>query len=322
MLAFYCDQFVLPLPPGHRFPMRKYEMLRDRVAERFSDIILRQPEAATEGELALVHSPDYIARVREGTLSATQQRAIGFPWSAAMAQRARRSVGATIQACRAALESGAAVNLAGGTHHARQAGGEGFCVFNDVVVAASVMQVEQMRLGRRLQVLVIDLDVHQGDGTAALVRNDPSIFSFSMHGRNNYPFEKQVSDLDVELDDLTTDEKYMVKLEEALREIDQRFEANLIIYLAGLDAHEGDRLGKLSLSAAGLQQRDEKVFSWAQARRIPVAMCMAGGYGTDLTAMVELQADSIGRLLQFQQNYDSSGSVLREVVSNIGDMGV
>jgi acetoin utilization deacetylase AcuC-like enzyme len=205
--AFYTDQFVLPLPEGHRFPMAKYSLLRRRVAE--SGLIapddLRVPHAATDEEILRAHSADYLRRVVEGRLTAAEVRRIGFPWSPAMAERSRRSNGATIEACRAALAEGAAVNLAGGTHHAFRDCGEGYCVFNDSAVAARAMQAE----GRACRVVVLDCDVHQGNGTAAIFRDDPTVFTFSIHGAKNFPLRKEVSDLDVGLPDGCGDAEYL-----------------------------------------------------------------------------------------------------------------
>ena len=211
MLIYATDHFVLPLPPGHRFPMAKYARLRERVAAIAPDR-MREPPAATDEELARAHDPAYIEAVTTGTLDERAMRRIGFPWSPAMVERSRRSAGATIAACRSALAHGFGVNLAGGTHHAHRDFGEGFCVFNDAVVAARAMQAE--RLAAR--VLIVDLDVHQGDGTAAIVGDDPSIHTLSIHGRNNFPFRKQSSRQDVELDDGTGDEAYLATLRAAL----------------------------------------------------------------------------------------------------------
>ena len=300
MLAFYADQFVLPLPQGHRFPMKKYEMLRHLLHERIKGVRFCVPEPATDGQLALAHHPDYIERVTNGTLSDQDMRQIGFPWSLAMVERSRRSTGATISACRAALQEGASVNLAGGTHHAFHDRGEGFCVFNDTVVAARMLQAENIQ-HRQLSVLVIDLDVHQGNGTASITQNDSSIFTFSMHGKNNFPFTKESSDLDIELNDGTSDIEYLQCLEQALDRISTRFKPNLVIYLAGIDAHMGDRLGKLKLTDEGIAQRDQMVFDWCEKLRLPVAMTMAGGYSLNLEHMVHLQFDTVQRLFNYWQ---------------------
>lgn len=289
--AFYSDRFVLPLPDGHRFPMQKYRMLRDAVAGVLPSVSLEEAPHTTDGVLALAHHPHYIHRVSSGAISESEQKAIGFPWSPEMVERSRRSAGATIAACRAAIMEGAAVNLAGGTHHAHSDRGEGFCVFNDAAIAARLMQAER----RVSRVAVVDLDVHQGNGTASILATDDSIFTLSLHGENNYPFEKAVSDLDVALPDGTDDASYLAQLAAALSQMFERFSPQLIIYLAGADPHEGDRLGRLNLSMAGLAARDRLVFDAAQERGLPVAVAMAGGYGRviDDTVAVHLQTVTI-----------------------------
>ena len=293
--AFYADHFVLPLPDGHRFPMRKYEMLRDEITQHLPEVRLQQAEPADDAALALVHDPTYIDAVRNGTLSPAAQREIGFPWSPGMNERARRSVGATVQACRVALSGdGVAANLAGGTHHAYADKGSGFCVFNDAAVAARLMQVERLRTGidppsQPLQVAIIDLDVHQGNGSAKIFHGDPSVFTLSLHGAKNFPFRKEPSDCDIDLPDGCTDEPYLAALEQGLAEVTRRCEPGLVIYLAGADPHEGDRLGRLRLSDAGLAARDQRVFDWAWQHHLPVAMAMAGGYGHDIQTTVQVQ---------------------------------
>lgn len=289
--AFYSDHFVLPLPPGHRFPMEKYRLLRQGLAAAHSSIEFLEAPAATDGVLALAHHPAYIRAVSSGELTSLQQRQIGFPWSEKMVERSRRSTGATIAACRAALEEGVAVNLAGGTHHAYAEHGEGFCIFNDAAVAARLMQAE-----RRVQrVAVVDLDVHQGNGTAAILIRDDSVFTLSLHGAQNYPFIKEQSDLDVALPDGAGDAIYLPALEQALEQMFRRFQPQLIIYLAGADPHEGDRLGRLKLSLTGLAARDHMVLGEAARRGLPVAVAMAGGYGRNIddTVAVHLQTVSI-----------------------------
>jgi acetoin utilization deacetylase AcuC-like enzyme len=298
MQAFYADHFVLPLPDGHRFPMAKYEMLRDQITAHLPSVRLQQAEPADDAALALVHDPAYIDAVRHGTLSAAQQREIGFPWSPGMNERARRSVGATVQACRVALSGeGVAANLAGGTHHAYADKGSGFCVFNDAAVAARLMQIERLRAGidppsRPLQVAIIDLDVHQGNGSARIFQNDPSVFTLSLHGARNFPFRKEPSDCDIDLPDGCTDAPYLAALEQGLTEVERRCEPGLVIYLAGADPHEGDRLGRLRLSDAGMAARDQRVFDWAWQRQLPVAMAMAGGYGHDIQTTVRVQLNT------------------------------
>lgn len=307
MRAYFSDHFVLPLPEGHRFPMRKYRLLRDAVANALPEVRLSEAPPASDGELALAHSPGYIEAVTCGTLEAILQREIGFPWSPAMAERARRSVGATIAASRAALAGdGVAANLAGGTHHAYANKGGGFCVFNDVAVAARLMQAEAARQrvpGRPLQVAIIDLDVHQGNGTAHILQRDPSVFTLSMHGEKNFPFRKESSDLDVDLPDGCGDDAYLEALTVALDAVDQRFEPGFVIYLAGADVHEGDRLGRLKLTADGMEARDRQVFAWAHARRAPVAMVMGGGYGHRIEDTVAVQLNSYRVALAFAQRW-------------------
>jgi acetoin utilization deacetylase AcuC-like enzyme len=295
MRAYYADHFVLPLPSGHRFPMHKYRLLRDAIVAELSEVRLSQALPATEGELALAHTPGYVDAVLHGTLSAAQQREIGFPWSPAMAERARRSVGATISASRDALREGIAANLAGGTHHASADTGSGYCVFNDLAVAARLMQAEWHRLQRRLlRVAVIDLDVHQGNGTAAIFRDDPTVYTLSVHGARNFPFRKVASDLDVDLPDGCTDAPYLAAVDAALDTLwrDHRDQLpGLVFYQAGADPHEGDRLGRLKVTAAGLAERDRRVFTACRSRGIPVVLTMGGGYGRVIedTVAVQLQ---------------------------------
>jgi acetoin utilization deacetylase AcuC-like enzyme len=297
MRAYTSDSFVLPLPEGHRFPMPKYRLLRERVAGELPGIRLEEAPAASDGELALVHGPLYVNAVAEGLLTPAAQREIGFPWSPRMAERARRSVGATIAAARTALADGVSANLAGGTHHASADKGSGYCVFNDVAVAARLMQAEWHRLHRRLlRVLVIDLDVHQGNGTAEIFADDPTVFTCSMHGERNFPFRKAASDLDVELPDGCADMAYLAALDQTLDEIWRHHrgaEPGLAFYLAGADPHENDRLGRLKLSASGLAERDRRVFAALRERRLPVAVAMAGGYGRDIHETVGLQVRTL-----------------------------
>jgi acetoin utilization deacetylase AcuC-like enzyme len=294
--AFYSDHFVLPLPDGHRFPMAKYARLRERVvAEGIVEAgeLSEAPAAAWEA-LTLVHTPGYVAAVAAGTLPPEMIRRIGFPWSPAMVERSRRSAGATIAAARAALDDGAAVNLAGGTHHAFADRGEGYCVFNDVAVAARVVQQE----GRCTRIAVVDCDVHQGNGTAAIFRDDPTVFTFSLHGARNYPFRKETSDLDVELDDGTGDAEYLEKLDTHLPAA-LAHRPELVFYLAGADPYEGDRLGRLKLTKDGLAARDRLVFAACRAARVPVAVVMSGGYAPDVDDIVAIHAATVGAAAAF-----------------------
>jgi len=308
--AFYADHFVLPLPEGHRFPMAKYARLRERLARELPQVELREAEPASDGELALVHTPTYIDAVRTGTLAPVAQREIGFPWSPAMAERARRSVGATVQACRRALGgAGLAANLAGGTHHSYADKGSGFCVFNDAAVAARLMQAEHARAHRArgmLRVAIVDLDVHQGNGTAKIFAQDDSVFTLSLHGAKNFPFRKEPSDLDVELPDGCGDAEYLEALERALEELERRFDPGLVIYLAGADPHEGDRLGRLKLTFDGMEARDRRVMDWAWTRRLPLAFVMAGGYGTDMEATVQVQMNTYRTAVEYQARWHTA----------------
>ncbi len=271
--------------------MAKYGALREALAREMPNVRFQQAPAATDEELVRVHTPAYVDAVSFGTLSPAAQREIGFPWSEAMAERARRSVGATVAAARVALAGeGVAGNLAGGTHHAYADKGSGFCVFNDVAVAARQMQVEWAAAGRgHLRVAIVDLDVHQGNGTARIFRDDPTVFTLSLHGEKNFPFRKEAGDLDVALPDGCDDDTYLQALDHALDELDHRFEPGLVFYLAGADPHEGDRLGRMALSYDGLEARDRRVFDWAWRRRLPLAMSMAGGYGRVMETTLEVQ---------------------------------
>jgi acetoin utilization deacetylase AcuC-like enzyme len=287
--AFYSDHFVLPLPDGHRFPMQKYRLLRQGVSHAVPDIEFHEAPYTTDGVLALAHHPRYIQRVSSGLLSPAEQKVIGFPWTPQMVERSRHSAGATIAACRAAITQRAAVNLAGGTHHAHADHGEGFCVFNDAAIAARLMQAER----HVKKVAIVDLDVHQGNGTASILANDDSVFTLSLHGEHNYPFTKETSDLDVALPDGTDDDAYLTALQNALAELFTRFSPQLIIYLAGADPHEGDRLGRLKLTMQGLAARDRMVLEAARQREIPVAITMAGGYGKNIQDTVAVHVQTI-----------------------------
>jgi acetoin utilization deacetylase AcuC-like enzyme len=289
--VFYSDHFVLPLPEGHRFPMAKYSMLRERVAR---DGIcgpgeLRTPRAITDTEILRAHAPDYLERVVSGVLTDKEVRRIGFPWSERMVERSRRASGGTLGACLAALEEGFAANLAGGTHHALSGRGEGYCVFNDSAIAARAVQAA----GLADRVVVIDTDVHQGNGTAEILRGDPSVFTFSIHGAKNFPFHKEESDLDAPLPDGADDTEFLTTLERSLERALE--DADLALYLAGADPFEGDRLGRLSVTKRGLAERDRMVLETCRNRGIPVAVTMAGGYARDVEDTVDVHFQSIKR---------------------------
>ncbi|MDB4898949.1 MAG: Histone deacetylase domain protein [Gemmatimonadetes bacterium] len=271
------SKYTFPLPEGHRFPVAKYAMLRERVvaeeivpAERVLD-----PLGADDATLSLVHTAEYVEQFVSGALSAADIRRLGFPWSPALVERSRRAVGGTIAAARHALGHGVAMNLAGGTHHAFADHGEGFCVFNDVAVAIRLLQRE--RLIRRA--VVIDLDVHQGNGTHAIFAGDASVFTFSMHGGRNYPFHKVAGTLDVELADGARDDEYLDTLMTALPRVLAESAPDLALYIAGADPHEGDRLGRLKLTFDGLARRDAYVLERCREVGIPVAVTIGGGYG-------------------------------------------
>lgn len=306
MKLFYAATSLQTLPAGHRFPMGKYEILRQRLAAELPQLELQLADPASDGELALVHTPAYVQAVVKGELSASAQREIGFPWSEGMVERARRSVGATVSAARLAMQQGIAANLAGGTHHAYADKGSGFCVFNDVAVAARLLQTEAARTGKQaLQVAVIDLDVHQGNGTARIFRQDPSVFTLSMHGAKNFPFRKEESDLDIDLPDGCSDGLYVSQLQDALAQLEARCSPDVVFYLAGADPHEGDRLGRLKLSFEGLMERDRMVFEWAWRRRVPLAMAMAGGYGREIADTVQVQINTFSQALSAWERWQN-----------------
>jgi acetoin utilization deacetylase AcuC-like enzyme len=298
MQAFYSDTFVLPLPDGHRFPMTKYRRLRERLIDEavLAAEDLAVPEPAEWDDISLVHSSEYVQQVADGTLSADAQRRIGFPWSPGMVERSRRSVGATVAAARAITgphraqgSHAVAANLAGGTHHAFRDHGSGYCVFNDVGVAASAL----LRDGLAARVTIVDCDVHQGDGTASIFENEPRVYTMSLHGATNFPFRKQVSDLDITFEDETGDEEYLSALRMHLPRVLDRTMPELVCYLAGADPYEGDRLGKLALSVDGLRCRDRFVFDQCRARGLPVVVTMAGGYAPDVEAIVDIHVNTI-----------------------------
>jgi acetoin utilization deacetylase AcuC-like enzyme len=288
---FFSDTFPIPLPPDHRFPGDKYRLLRESIAEDglVTEPELLIPDPASDGDILLVHHQDYLERVITGSLSEKEVRRIGFPWSPQLVERSRRSVGGTIAACRAALEEGIGVNLAGGTHHAHPGFGSGYCLLNDCAIAARVVQKE----GLAERVLILDCDVHQGDGTAVMFSRDPNVFTFSIHGARNFPFHKQASDLDLELKDGTTDQAYLQALEKGLEETFSRFEPDLAIYLAGADVYQDDRLGRLALTKEGIAARDEIVFQNSQRLGLPTAVVMAGGYAREITDSVDIHLNTV-----------------------------
>ncbi|RLS82548.1 MAG: histone deacetylase [Planctomycetota bacterium] len=289
MRLFPSDRYPLPLPEGHRFPASKYSLLRRRLeapAAAGAALEFVEPHAATDEELLRVHDRGYVGRVFSGTLTRDEQRRIGFPWSEQLVERSLRSTGAAIDAAAAAVEDGIAASLAGGTHHAGTSWGEGFCVFNDTAVAAREMQAR----GAARQVLILDCDVHQGNGTAEIFAADPTVFTMSIHGARNFPLRKHPSSLDVPLDDGTDDDAYLAALAPAVAESFDRGRPDLVFYIAGADPYEHDRLGRLRLTKQGLFDRDRMVLDAARAAGVPLAIVLGGGYSADLDAIVDIHA--------------------------------
>jgi acetoin utilization deacetylase AcuC-like enzyme len=287
MRLFPSDRYPLPLPEGHRFPAAKYGLLRRRLeahAAAGAALEFVEPHAATDEELLRVHDRGYVGRVFSGTLTRDEQRRIGFPWSAALVERSLRSTGAAVDAAAAAVEDGVAASLAGGTHHAGTSWGEGFCVFNDTAVATREMQAR----GAARRVLILDCDVHQGNGTAEIFAADPTVFTMSIHGARNFPLRKHPSSLDVPLDDGTDDEAYLAALVPAVVESFGRGRPDLVFYIAGADPYEHDRLGRLRLTKQGLVDRDRLVLDAARAAGVPLAIVLGGGYSADLDAIVDI----------------------------------
>jgi acetoin utilization deacetylase AcuC-like enzyme len=297
MRVHFHDDYVVDLPAGHAFPMRKFVHLRDILLReglvRAQDVVA--PPEATWELLRLAHSEDYLSKLRDGTLDAAEVRRLGLPWSPALVRRSRRATMGTLMAARAALADGIAANLAGGTHHACHDHGEGYCVINDVVVAVRALATE----GAAHRALVVDLDVHHGNGNAELLARDPGAFTFSMHGERNYPLRKPPSDLDVGLPDGTGDDAYLQALETHLPMAFERSRPELVFYLAGVDVVAGDRFGRLSLTRAGLARRDRFVLEQVRAHGVPVVLVLAGGYAptpeatADLHAMVHREAAAL-----------------------------
>jgi acetoin utilization deacetylase AcuC-like enzyme len=278
-------RYTFPLPEGHRFPIEKYERLRARVVSEGIAAVeqVREPARASRDALLRVHTARYVDALTNGTLDSAELRRLGFPWSTHLVERSYRAVGGTVEAARFALREGLAMNLAGGTHHAFSDHGEGFCVFNDVAVAIRELQAE----GMIERAAIVDLDVHQGNGTNAIFAGDSSVFTFSMHGRRNYPFTKVNGSMDIELEDGCGDDEYLDLLTASLPRVIAEARPDLIIYLAGADAHEGDRLGRLRLSSAALARRDYLLLQAAREVGIPVAVTIAGGYGHDIDVTVD-----------------------------------
>ncbi len=283
---YYCDHHALPLPPGHKFPAAKYALLRAALAAEGRFEFMAAP-AADPATIELAHDPAYVRAFLEGTLDARQMRRIGFPWSQALVRRTLGSVGGTLAAAADAVATGFGGNLAGGTHHAFRAEGSGFCVFNDVAVAILALRRDR----RAERAAVLDLDVHQGDGTAALFESDPAVLTVSLHGENNFPFRKRQSRIDIGLPDGTGDETYAARLRQVLPAI-RDFRPDVIFFQAGVDGLAGDRLGRLALSHAGLLQRDRTVLEFTKAAGIPVVVTLGGGYAQPIERSVEAHCNT------------------------------
>jgi acetoin utilization deacetylase AcuC-like enzyme len=282
-IIFHPD-YVAPLPTGHRFPMPKFALLRDRLLK--DSVItpdqIYQPGEPPPGWLELVHDTAYVKAYRQGSLDSKAQRRIGLPWSPALVKRTCTAVGGTILTAKLALEHGLACNTAGGTHHAFPGYGSGFCIFNDLAIATRVLQAQQ----RVQRVLILDLDVHQGDGTAWIFRDDPSVFTFSMHCADNFPARKQVSDLDVPLAVGLADEDYLRCLARYVPDLLAQVKPDLVLYDAGVDPHRDDRLGKLAMTNTGLYERDRWVLDTCVRAGYPVACVIGGGYGHSMEELI------------------------------------
>ena len=290
MRVFYTPRYYADIGAGHVFPIRKFELVRDRLLAEgaLHPTELHEPEPATVEDVLLVHTPDYISRLWSGNLTAKEIRRLGLPWSESLVRRSFYATGGTIAAANAALAEGYSSNLAGGTHHSFADRGEGFCVLNDVAVAISALRTKQL-VGRAA---IVDCDVHQGNGTATIFANDADTFTFSIHGANNYPLFKAQSTLDVELPDLTSDDEYLAALSHHLPAV-FRDEPDIVFYLAGADPYAGDKLGRLSVSIEGLRERDAFVLRECFEREVPVVTVMSGGYGKDINDTIEIHCNTI-----------------------------
>ena len=283
---FYCDHHPIPLPAGHKFPAQKYALLRAAL-EAGGLFRLEAAPLADAATIALAHDAGYVHEFLDGTLDARIMRRIGFPWSEQLVRRTRASVGGTLAAAGDAMASGFGGNLAGGTHHARREEGSGFCVFNDLAVAILALR----RDGQAGRTAVLDLDVHQGDGTASIFENDPDVLTISIHGENNFPFRKQRSRVDIGLPDGTGDQEYLSRLREVLPGVVD-FRPEVLFYQSGVDGLAGDRLGRLALTHAGLGERDRLVFEISRLHRIPVVVTLGGGYADPIARTVEAHANT------------------------------
>ena len=277
----YCDQHEIALPAGHKFPIRKYRLIRERLEATGRFDLCPAPFASVDA-IQLAHEPQYVASFIDGTIAAPSMRRIGFPWSQGLVDRTLASAGSTLSSARVAMECGIAGGLAGGTHHAFRAEGAGFCVFNDIAIAIHALRRE----GVISRAAVVDLDVHQGDGTAAIFSGDPAVLTFSMHGAKNFPFRKQSGAIDIELADGAEDREYLAKLCEILPRV-WAFQPDIVFFQAGVDALATDRLGRLALTPEGLRNRDQLVIAQARDHRVPLVITLGGGYSEPIEATVE-----------------------------------
>jgi len=289
--ALYSDHYVIDLPPNHSFPIQKYRLIRERLLadETLRPSELIQPSLALPEDICLVHTKEYWDRLSTGSLSRDAIRRLGLPWSEALVRRSRSSVQGTLTASRIAIREAIGINLAGGTHHAFPDRGEGYCVLNDVAIAVRALQYDAWMQ----RMAVIDCDVHQGNGTAAIFAEEPDVFTFSIHGEGNYPLHKVAGDLDIALPDGTGDAEYLAALEPAVARILTEFRPGLVFYLAGADPHAGDRFGRLRLSHEGLRRRDEVVLRACREASVPVAITLGGGYGHSLDDTVEVHCNTV-----------------------------
>ena len=303
MKVFYSPNYYADIGDGHVFPIRKFELVRDRLLQggtlRPRDLI--EPEPASIADVLQVHTEDYVTRLRAGTLNRQELRRLGLPWSESLVRRSFYAVGGTMAAARMAMETGIGSNLAGGTHHAFADRGEGFCVLNDVAIAIRTLQRDR-RIRRSA---IVDCDVHQGNGTATIFAGDRDVFSLSIHGAKNYPLFKARSTLDVELDDGTADEPYLSALKASLPAVFAH-QPDIVFYLGGADPYAGDKLGRLSLSIAGLRERDELVLRACHDRKIPIVTVMSGGYGEAISDTVEIHCNTIRAVAEVFGSRDRS----------------
>jgi acetoin utilization deacetylase AcuC-like enzyme len=298
---FYTDAFAISLPQNHSFPIAKYSLLRKQIID--SNLVYPQdlciPRRATDVEITRAHDPVYLHRLYNGQLTDKEVRRIGLPWSPELVERARRSSGATIEACFAALNDCVAIHLGGGTHHAFSDRGQGYCVLNDSVIAARTLLAET----HIKQVLILDCDVHQGDGTAVILQKDAAVFTFSIHGKNNFPYHKEKSDLDIALDDGSDDRVYLDSLQKGIKASLKKAHAEMVIYLAGADPYRHDRFGRLDLSKDGLAERDRMVLQSCRDAGLPVAVTLAGGYAPNIQDSVDIHFQTVRIAAEFQKSY-------------------